>query len=115
MISGYFKANLPFVNLKIGGRLAPFLIDTGFNGQIMLPKELIKELELKRMGFGRFITASGEIGQAQLFIADLELFDEISVEVSETDMIFGILGMGLLRKFKLTVDSTNNLLNIEKI
>ena len=45
-MKGFFRFGSPVIRLAIEGRKIETLLDTGFNGHIMLPNNFIKELAL---------------------------------------------------------------------
>ena len=59
-MKGFFKFGSPIIELSIEGKKIEFLLDTGFNGHIMLPKAIIEELDLEQIGISDYLTASGE-------------------------------------------------------
>ncbi len=59
---------LPFASVTIDSSNIEFLVDTGFNGALMLPKELVEKLNLKRIGFTKYTMADGTISKAAIFV-----------------------------------------------
>ena len=48
-MKGFFEFGSPLIELSIEGRKLNMLLDTGFNGHIMLPDPIIKELGLNQI------------------------------------------------------------------
>ena len=46
-MKGFFKSGSPVIELTIEEKKIEMLLDTGFNGHIMLPQKIINELELE--------------------------------------------------------------------
>ena len=59
---GYFERLEPFVDLLMEGSPEPVkaLVDTGFNADLMLPRQLVEDLGLPKVGRGFYVTASGD-------------------------------------------------------
>lgn len=51
-IEGYFDEGKPIISVYLNGSEKPIdvLVDTGFNGELMLNKKVIKELSLTFIG-----------------------------------------------------------------
>ena len=59
-MKGYFQFGNPVIELSVEGRKIEMLLDTGFNGHIMLPKSIIREIALDQIGISDYLTASGD-------------------------------------------------------
>ncbi len=83
------------------------LIDTGFDGFLTLPPNVIVALDLKRLGRGRAILADG---REQLFdiYAVTVLWDgqPLTVEADSADTD-PLVGMGLLQGYGLSIEVVN--------
>ncbi len=61
-IHGRFEGVEPFVDIVLNGATGPVkvLVDTGFTEGLMLPRKLVAELGLPKVGQGFYVTASGD-------------------------------------------------------
>jgi clan AA aspartic protease len=89
-------------NLKVA---VDAVIDTGFNGDLILPLETISELGLKIQGYQKAILGDGTISQFQVYAATV-IWDGARRLVEVNAATSGaLIGMGLLEGYKLEVDS----------
>lgn len=111
-----YLLGLPFMTLFIGQKEIEVLIDTGFNGSLLLPQTTIHELGLKKIGFAQYAMADGAVVETEVFVADvnwLEKERKVSVIASQSDV--ALLGMELLRQAKTTLAPAKNILMIDAI
>ncbi len=109
MISGWVNAfreatiQLPIRDLKGEPKSIEAVIDTGFNGHLTLPPQLIAELGLPFRRNGRAVLGDGRAVTFDIHEA-VVLWDgrprRIPVDAADTDPL---LGMGLLQGHELTV------------
>lgn len=105
----------PFITHLLGPSLPQldFLIDTGFNGDLVLPRHLIDGLGLEAIG-----QISAELGDGTAFACPLFLLSvswlgqEQDVEVLATRGRVAILGTQLLRGCRLDIDFVRGHLRI---
>ena len=92
------------------------IVDTGFNGYLMLPKSAVRDLELKQQGIRPAILADGKLGSAKVYRANVQWDGEVrNVQVVATE-VDPLVGTSLLRGFKLTVDIVKaGAIQIEKL
>jgi clan AA aspartic protease len=84
------------------------VIDTGFNGDLILPPEAISELGLKLQGYQKAVLGDGTISQFQVYAATV-LWDGSRRLVEVNAATSGVLiGMGLLEGYKLEVNTISN-------
>jgi clan AA aspartic protease len=84
------------------------VIDTGFNGDLILPPESILELGLKLQGYQKAILGDGTTSQCQVYAATV-IWDGSIKLVEVNAATSGVLiGMGLLEGYKLEIDTTPN-------
>ena len=82
------------------------VIDTGFNGDLILPPEAISELGLKLQGYQKAVLGDGTTSQFQVYAATV-IWDGSRKLVEVNAATSGVLiGMGLLEGYKLEVNST---------
>lgn len=84
------------------------VIDTGFNGDLILPLDLISALELTVQGYQRAILGDGTISQFQVYAATA-IWDGARKIVEVNAAASGaLIGMGILEGYKLEVDAIPN-------
>lgn len=77
-------------------------IDTGFTGDLVLPKKMIEELELTKSGSVDAILADGSQIELNTYTCMVEWFgSERHLEVVANDGDYPLLGVGMLRGFEL--------------
>lgn len=111
---GHYLLGLPFLRLHLYGKEIEPLVDTDFNGELLLSAKKIREFCLKRIGFAEYITADGSVIDASIYTAEIEWLGvqrEVSVISSPAD--FTLVGMGLLREVKTTLEPAKDILLIE--
>ena len=114
-MNGFFKFGNPVITLVINGNNIEVLLDTGFNGFIMLPSNIIKNLKLKQIGISDYLTASGEERITGVFIATIQFFnEEIEIPVLSTDADFSLAGMELFHDCKIVIERHKNIVEVTK-
>ncbi|MFN7845527.1 MAG: hypothetical protein ACK5YR_05630 [Pirellula sp.] len=89
-------------------------IDTGFTGDLDIPRSIIESLGLKPSGAIDGILADGTQTQLETYTCRLDWFGRIrSLEVIANSGEMSLLGVGLLLAKELTVDYTNLTLSLE--
>lgn len=103
---------------NIGGMIyeQKVIVDTGFNGWLSLPSDLISTLELPWKRRGRATLGDGSESIFDIYEA-IVIWDEksliISVDEAESDPL---LGMSLMEGYRLTVDAMENgIVKLEKL
>ena len=115
-IGGYFEALRPFVDvfLEQSPRALKALVDTGFNGELMLQREKIDALGLPEIGEYTYTTASGDEVRTTIHSGSLKWFGETKrVPVLATDARIALLGMKLLFDRSLRMAPSEGVLRIE--
>ena len=80
-------------------------IDTAFDGHLVFPRELIKELELELLAETDAILADGSRVILETFLCFIEWFGELlPLQVIANDGRFPLLGTGLLDQHVLCVN-----------
>lgn len=107
-IDGYFNVrDEPVIGLDVGPSLIEVLVDTGFNGSLIIPTPLAKVLDLKlESRFEEFYSVTGEVFLASSCSMEIGWLGQrswVSVatcpEVNEA-----ILGNQILKNCRLTID-----------
>jgi len=89
-------------------------IDTGFTGELVLPQSLVSELKLPQSG-----SVSAQLGDGSDVVMSTYtcrvawLGKDHQIEVVANNGQFPLLGVGLLRDHKLTVDYASQSLVVE--
>jgi clan AA aspartic protease len=81
-MKGFFKSGNPVIELSIEGRKIEALLDTGFNGHLMLPQSIIREIALDQIGISDYITASGDAKVTNVYKGKIDFLNE-KTEVSK--------------------------------
>ena len=114
-MKGKFNFGDPIVEFSIQNKPIEFLLDTGFNGQIVLSKGLIGELKLKQIGFSDYTTASGENKLTKVYLAVIDFFgNQKECIVLPTDGDFSLVGMELLHGCKIVLERHREFLEVTK-
>jgi clan AA aspartic protease len=114
------KGNVtPALDACVGFRLASgeefeAVIDTGFNGALVLPEEVARELALPVVNYIECSLAGDVAHEADVAVASIEWFGEIR-EVQVVVMPAGyLIGTQLLAGTRLTIDYEERAVLIEK-
>jgi clan AA aspartic protease len=84
------------------------VIDTGFNGDLILPPLAISVLDLKLQGYEKAVLGDGTTSQLQVYAATA-IWDGASRLVEVNAATSGVLiGMGLLEGYKLEINTIPN-------
>ncbi|MAF50650.1 MAG: hypothetical protein CMH64_01030 [Nanoarchaeota archaeon] len=114
-MKGSFKYGCPIVKIEIQNDREEVLLDSGFNGQLMLPIKLIKKLKLKHVGYSDYLSADGEEIVTKLYDVAVKLFDEsMKVEALSTDSDLSLAGMELLHNYKIVIERSKDEVEITK-
>ena len=114
-MKGLFRFGDPIVEFSVEGRNIEFLLDTGFNGQLMLSKTRIEELKLEQIGFSDYTTASGENQFTTVYLATLDFFgNKKECVVLSTEGDFCLIGLELLDECRILIQRSKNVLEITK-
>jgi len=109
-MSGYVNTNREaIVQIAIVGdnkrlKNVRAIIDTGFTGDITLPRNVIDELGFTLRGFQRVILGDGSLQYFEMFVGSV-IWDgqmrQVEINAAETD---SLVGMGLLENYKLEME-----------
>ncbi len=112
---GFFKFGNPVIELAVEGRKVEVLLDTGFNGHVMLPRDVIEELGLDQLGISDYLTASGDTKLTKVYVGKIMfLEEEIEVPVLSTDADFSLAGMELFHDCRIVIERINNVVEVSK-
>ncbi|MBS3157658.1 clan AA aspartic protease [Candidatus Woesearchaeota archaeon] len=114
-MKGFFRLGSPIIELKIEGRKVEALLDTGFNGHILLPNSIIQELGLDQIGISDYVTASGDNSFTKVYAGKiLFLEEEIEVPILSTDADFALAGMELFDSCKIMIERKKEIVEVVK-
>ena len=114
-MKGQFMLGLPIVELDVENERFKFLLDTGFNGAIMLPAHIIEALGLKQVAVTNYVTANGDTQITRVYRAMVNLFgEEKKVLVLSTSASFSLAGLQLFHLCKIILERHKDVLEIEK-
>jgi clan AA aspartic protease len=89
-------------------------IDTAFDGELVIPTEIVEELDLEQSGLMRATLADGRDVMLESYHCLVDWFGNWrSVEVIANEGRLPLLGIGLLLERKLFVDYAANTLRLE--
>lgn len=116
-LQGYFEFGKTMLEIRVGPekRKISVLVDTGFNGELMLSTNILKDLKLNSIGLTDYLTANGKRSPAFVYIGNIEWFGEDrKVTILSNDAGYCLLGMELLHYFRLVVERHKNILRVSK-
>jgi clan AA aspartic protease len=99
-IDGYFNLNdEPVVELRVGSSRLELLVDTGFNGSLIIPSQIGNRLDLRFEGPEEFQSVTGEVFLADAYSVEIDwLGDRIRVAVAASKHVKeAILGGQMLK------------------
>ncbi|MBI2655701.1 aspartyl protease family protein [Candidatus Woesearchaeota archaeon] len=112
-MKGYFQFGNPVIELNVEGRKIAMLLDTGFNGNIMLPESTIRELALDQIGISDYLTASGDNKVTEVYKGKIDFLDEkLEVSILSTDADFSLAGMELFHNCRIVVERSKNIVEV---
>ena len=107
-IEGYFNVRDELViKLDVGSSQIEFLVDTGFNGGLIIPDQIAGGLDIKYdRGLEEFCTATGATFLASGCSMEITWFGQaIRVPVATSEEVAeAILGGNMLKHCRLTID-----------
>ena len=106
-IDGHFNlSDEPVVELDLGSSRIELLVDTGFNGSLIIPSKIANRLDLRFEGPEEFQSVTGEMFLADAYSVEVGwLGSKIRVPVAASKHIKeAILGGHMLRHCRLTID-----------
>ena len=106
----------PFATIVIGSDEIECMIDTGFDGALMLPTRIVRKFGFQKTATAECILADGTISFTELFEADivwLEQKRKTRIIAMNTD--FALIGMKLLADARTTLQPAQDILTVEPI
>ena len=115
MIKGFFRFGTPVIEIPIKGRKIKMLLDTGFNGHMMLPQKVIDKLSLEQIGISDYVTASGDGELAKVYIGKATIFDkDVEIPILSTDADFALAGMELFHNCKIIIERSKDIVEVSR-
>lgn len=112
-LRGRFEHGMPYVSLRVEGEELLALVDTGFDGYVMLSQADINRLRLREMGQTTYRTADGQIHEGRVYQGRIEwMGNATAVAIDSTDGDFALIGMGLLRSVRLVMEPALQILTL---
>jgi len=110
----FFIGDRPAVNLKIGKENSlPFIVDTGFTGDLMVCMDHLKEDEA--IGSENVKLANGHVERLPFFLCPLEWFGkQINVEAYGVNSDENLIGMRLLKMTNMRIRRMDEVLEITR-
>ena len=120
MLTGSIQFNRPLIEIAIGHgqnvQRVPALVDTGFTGELKMPPEIARGLEVtieevRTVTMGNAVAVPHGVGRTQVSLDGLQ--KEVRVLVGDGPTVIGI---SLMRNFgfKLTVIPSENVFYLER-
>ena len=117
-IEGYFNSrNEPVIRLDAGTSNIEILVDTGFNGNLIIPDRMVEGLNIEYdRGLEEFYSATEEIFLASSGSIEIIWFGRrIRVPVATSAQISeAILGGQMMRDCRLTIDYSHRTVKISE-
>ena len=115
-MKGFFRFGSPVIKLLVERKNIEMLLDTGFNGHIMLPYGIIDELGLDQIGISDYLTASGENTITKVYRCTvLFLGKEVEVPIVGTDIYFSLAGMELFNECRIIIEKSNDIVEVKRL
>lgn len=117
MIAGQVSdAGVPTVSITVGGRAWDAVIDTGFNGDLELPRELQPYVHAQLQGRIVSVLAGGQMVEEDSYRVEFP-FDSQLVVAEATFVPQGdiLIGTHLLRQYRLAVDFPSRSVQLEQV
>jgi clan AA aspartic protease len=114
-VNGYFNArDEPVIKLEFGSVSVEILVDTGFNGSLLIPSYIANQLDLTFEGPEEFQSVTGEPFLADAYSTEIDwLGTKITVPLATSREVGeAILGSKMLKNCQLTIDYGNRIVTI---
>ncbi|MBN1901832.1 hypothetical protein JW926_10970 [Candidatus Sumerlaeota bacterium] len=116
-VKGRFVEGKPIIDIYLEGSENPIdvLVDTGFNGELMLTEDKIKDLSLPVIGDNEYMTASGDVVPTTVYIGIIRWFGrKRKISVLATSGKTNLIGMELMHFHRLEMFRSRDRLIISK-
>jgi predicted aspartyl protease len=116
LIEGNITADgVPAIEVEVGSLLWQAIIDTGFNGEAELPERLPPYVNAQFVGRVTSLLAANQRIEEDVFLVDFPLDGQIvRVQSTFVDGNEILIGTGMLREYRLSIDFPARTVVIEK-
>jgi predicted aspartyl protease len=107
---------VPTISLKIAGSLYSVVIDTGFNGDLELPRELKGPVNARFFCRAKSLLAGGVIIEDELYLVEFP-FDGNTIRAHAT-FVDGkdiLIGTHLLRHYRLSINFVARTVRLQRL
>ena len=104
------------IEVDVGGQRRQAIIDTGFNGEEELPERLRAHVRAQFVGCAESLLAANQRIEEDIFLVEFP-FDSLHLRIEAT-FVDGneiLIGTGLLKNYRLQIDSPAGTVLIEKV
>ena len=84
------------------------VIDTGFNGDVILPIDIVLSLGLELQGYQESVLGDGTIAKFPVYLGTVIWDGQKQIVEINAATTGSLIGMGLLEGYKLEIDSISN-------
>lgn len=99
--------------MHVAGEEFRALMDTGFDGYVMLSREDIARLNLREMGKTMYQTADGQTHEGRVYRGQIEwLGMTTDAAIDSTDGDFALVGMKLIQSLRLVMEPSHQVLTL---
>lgn len=104
---------MAYVRLRVGGLPVTALVDTGYDGFLVLPDQTIERLKLPQLYKTRYMTADGQTHEGRVHRGEIEhLGQSQSIPIDSTGGDFSLVGMKLLWPLRFLMEPSRDLLEL---
>jgi len=111
-----YLSGLPAATITIEAHEIECVIDTGFDGALMLPISIIQKCDLRKKAQIQCLLADGTLSQKDVFDGEIcWLEQKRKVRIVAMNTNFALIGMKLLNEAKTVLSPSKNILTIEPV
>jgi predicted aspartyl protease len=117
LIDGIVTADgVPLVEIEVGDRRWPAVVDTGFNGDLELPEQLRSHLDARYVGCVTSHLAANQQIEEAVYLVDFP-FDGLTGRAQATfvDGEEVLIGTRMLRDYQLRIDFPARTVAVERV
>lgn len=109
----HYLFGFPFLTLNIHGTQIDCLLDTGFNGDLLLPQSFFKRSKNQAIGSADYFLANGKKSSCPIFSIQIDWFGrEKKVCAASIDTDLALVGMNMLYERSMILKPSKNVLKI---
>jgi len=114
LITGEIEDGVPIITLEVADRPLPMIVDTGFNGDLELPKRFRSLVVARPIGRAWTVLAGGQSIEEDLFLVEIDFDGQMMVaEATFAEVEVGLVGTHLIREYRLTIDFVGRTIRLE--